>query len=250
MAKIQKSKHLVTVLSVFLAGLGLGALIVGNVWLQAYQSYTSYTSYRTYTSDRSDKADRSDQGFRDPLITLLKPTAAFRSETPLAPEVLGTDPVRGDAQAPVSMVVFGDMADAATRIAWPMLQEVWESNQDTVQLVWKDFPLPLNPGSREAAVAARCAQEQGKFWQFLDTKFQIPDSKFEDVVAELNMDTEAFERCMQSPRIIDLVNLGMEEAQTLEVDAVPTVFVGPYRLSGAVTAGELERLVQLELSAL
>src|SRR3989344_5323350 len=248
-SQIPNPKRLITVLTVFVAGLGLSALAVGTVWVRAYQSYTSstsYTSYRSDTADESNKGEWSDEvGFRDPLITLVKPTAAYRAETPLRPSVTEDDPVWGDSAAPVRIVVFGDLADGATKEAWQELYAVWETHQDAVQLVWKDFPNPLNPGSREAALAARCVQEQGQFSTLLESLFGIPYSKFEDVITKLDLDEEAYAACMRSSEAIGLVNRGMEEAQALDIDAVPAVFVGPYRMTGTIGAENVERLVGL-----
>jgi len=60
-SQIPNPKRLITVLTVFVAGLGLSALAVGTVWVRAYQSYTSSTSYTSY---RSDTADESNKRYR------------------------------------------------------------------------------------------------------------------------------------------------------------------------------------------
>src|SRR3989338_7711020 len=88
-----RSKRWMTFGIIFVAGLGLGALAVGTVWVRAYQSYTTSPVYTTNQADRANMLDEADLGFRDPLITLVKPTAGYRPETPFAPEVRESDPV-------------------------------------------------------------------------------------------------------------------------------------------------------------
>src|SRR3989338_6614356 len=96
-SQIPNPKRLITVFTVFVAGLGLSALAVGTVWVRAYQSYTSSTSYTSYRPDTADESKKGEWSgvirFRDPLITLVKTTAGYTAETPLRQSETEDNPV-------------------------------------------------------------------------------------------------------------------------------------------------------------
>lgn len=253
--KVRVSGRLVTILCLFLAGLGLGALVIGQSFLTAMNRPPAAPRVIAPDGPSAETAEEAGEAleagvFRDPLITLVSPTAAYRDDTPYAPEVLSTDPMRGDRDAPITIVHFGDFASAESMAAAGALNGIVEKYKNEVRLVWKDFPSPFHEGAREAAVAARCAGQQGKFWEMHDSLFLIPDSELNrerllQTAEALGLERGAFNVCLTSREQVNLVNRGMEEGQALDVDAIPVVFVGPYRLTGEIVQEEVERLVQL-----
>src|SRR5258708_2608744 len=104
-------------------------------------------------------------------ITLLLGAAlAFAGEKPadLYNVELGNAPVRGPRFAPVTIVVWNDFqCPFCARLAPPLAELLASSPQD-VRLAWKDMPLPFHPTAVPAAIAARAAGAQGKFWQMHD----------------------------------------------------------------------------------
>ncbi|MFA4873167.1 MAG: thioredoxin domain-containing protein [Patescibacteria group bacterium] len=270
-----------------LAVLGLGALAVGKSALGFIVSSQDDQQERVVQNQNVASELASDsfaQGtFSDPLITLVKPLAPLREDTPFAPTVLPTDPVlpaisspleRGEMQEggvePVNIVLFCDHVvevcrDAVKQISAYIRDDLRESAsylRPSAHLVWKDFPNPLDPASRPAALAARCAQNQGKFWEFIDklTRDEVMNddlresasylrasaSKYGIIASELGLNLEEFNRCVETRATTDLVNQGMDEAQALDIDGIPALFINSYRLTGEITEKKIERLVELE----
>ena len=76
---------------------------------------------------------------------------------------------KGSATAPVTVVEFSDFHCPFCKRVQPVVTQLLAKYGDKVRLVYKDFPLDsLHPQARAASEAARCAGEQGKFWEFHD----------------------------------------------------------------------------------
>ena len=84
-------------------------------------------------------------------------------------------PSRGPATAPVTIVKFEDFHCPFCRRAHATLQELQARYGDKLRIVHRDFPLEgLHPGATRSHVAARCAAEQGKFWDYHDKLYTTP----------------------------------------------------------------------------
>ncbi len=91
---------------------------------------------------------------------------------------VGDSPVRGTADAWVTVLEFGDFQCPYCREAKPIMDDLLEANPKDVRLVFKHFPLDMHAHARPAAIAAECASQQGKFWPFHDTLYENQRSIF------------------------------------------------------------------------
>jgi protein-disulfide isomerase len=86
------------------------------------------------------------------------------------------DPSLGDPNAPVTIIEFSDFQCPYCRRFWEQtLPQLKSEYIDTgkVRLVYRDYPLStIHPGALPAAMAAGCANEQGKFWEYHDQIFE------------------------------------------------------------------------------
>src|SRR6185503_20088851 len=90
------------------------------------------------------------------------------SEPALPVQVISTDddPVRGDANAAVTIVEFTDFQCPSCAAMSPVLDEVLKTYGNKVRLVVRDFPLAMHANARKAAEAANAANAQGKFFEY------------------------------------------------------------------------------------
>ena len=103
------------------------------------------------------------------IETFLTPPPVFRATIATAGA-----PVRGPATAPVTIVEFSDFHCPYCKRVQPVLSQLLAKYGDKVNLVFRDYPVDvLHPQARAASEAARCATEQGKFWEFHDELFEI-----------------------------------------------------------------------------
>ena len=89
--------------------------------------------------------------------------------------------VRGNPEAPVTIVEFSDYHCPFCKRVQPTLTQLLDRYPGKVKLAFRDFPLSqLHPQARHAAEAARCAQDQGKFWEYHDVLFEQAPKAAED----------------------------------------------------------------------
>ena len=122
------------------------------------------------------------------LVTTILVTGIFASTAAAQARFVGVDddPVLGDAGAPVTIIEFGDYQCPSCRLFWvdvePRLKKDY-IDTGKVKLVFRDFPIVENhPEAIVAAMAAQCAAEQGKYWQYHDKLFREQDRRGEGVI--------------------------------------------------------------------
>jgi protein-disulfide isomerase len=108
--------------------------------------------------------------------------------------------VLGSEEAPVAMVEFSDLqCPYCARYSLQTFPEIKRLYIDTGKVHYAaiDFPLPMHAYAFPAALAARCAGEQGKYWQYRDAFFaaqsQIVSNPAYDVQAQLPRDADPFD---------------------------------------------------------
>ena len=145
---------------------------------------------------------------------------------------------KGDENAPITIVEFGDYqcpgCGAFAQQVKPQVELTYvESGQ--AKFVFYDFPLiSIHPNAFLAARAARCAGDQGLFWEFHDELFrqqarwstqQSPGSTFTGYAGDVGADEGEFSSCLNSDRHAEVVTANMYLAQRMQVSSTPTILV-------------------------
>ena len=117
-----------------------------------------------------------------------------------------------------------------------------------IRLVYKDFPLRFHAGAEPAAVAARCAAEHGRFWEYHDFLWVAqPAFSHEDLVlyaTRLGLPLDAFTACLDSERYRPAVRVDVSEGRAAGVTGTPTFFVNGRRLVGIQSIETFREAVQ------
>jgi protein-disulfide isomerase len=163
-------------------------------------------------------------------------------------------PSRGPSGAPVTIVEYTDFHCPFCKRVLPALTRLLSRYGDKVRLVFRDFPIDrLHPGARKAAEAARCAHDQGRFWDYHDRLFaSAPRSSGEHLVAharQLGLDVTTFERCLASGTHAARVQQSVDEGIRVGVTGTPAFFINGRLLSGAQPLEHFVRLVEEALAA-
>jgi len=125
----------------------------------------------------------------------------------------------------------------------------------TLRLEWRDFPY-LGEESRKAAVAARAAQEQERFWEYHDLLYENQGSKnagaFSDdsligFAREAGLDVERFESSFKGGKYEDIVEQVFREAQDAGIQGTPTFLINGRILVGAQPLEVFEQMIEEEL---
>jgi predicted DsbA family dithiol-disulfide isomerase len=177
------------------------------------------------------------------LIELAPPSAHV--------EIAGA-PRLGPENAPVQLVEFADYECPYCQKVHPELTKLREKMGDRVALVYKDFPLPQHPLAEKAAEAARCADAQGKFWQFHDALFENKHLQIADLKQEartLNLDAVRFDQCLDSGEKTEAVKKDVSEGLRLGLSGTPSFFANGHFLTGAANYAKLREMVEQELAS-
>jgi protein-disulfide isomerase len=141
--------------------------------------------------------------------------------------------VVGRADAPVTIIEFSDLqCPHCARNALNTFPEIKRNYIDTgkVRYVARDFPLTMHPFAMPAAVATRCAGEQGKFWQYRHALFErqndLATSPYDALAAELGLDVPRFAECQKDPAQVAAVRADIALAGSNRVTSTPTFLVG------------------------
>ena len=180
----------------------------------------------------------------------LEPPPVFRATVNVS-----SAPVRGNPSAPVTIVEFSDFHCPFCRKVQPVLVQLLSKYPDRVRIVYKDLPLDnLHPQARAAAEAARCAADQGKFWEFHDKLYAAgPDGSPETLkrfAQDVAVDVERFEACRSTRQHRAAVEKDVREGGSLGITGTPGFFINGRFLSGAQPVEAFARIVDEELAAM
>nr|NGX27781.1 Disulfide bond formation protein D [Chlamydiota bacterium] len=201
------------------------------------------------TFDKSDSGLTSDE--LNEILSAIEsraapaPQPAQRTAQPSTPQIfkvfIDDDPVKGNPNAPVTVVEFSDFqCPFCSRFFQQTLPLLEENYIDTgkIKFVYKDLPLDsLHPNARATHIAAECADEQDKFWEYHDVLFQSQaewqslassnlQSTLSQYATDLDLQVASFESCMQSQDISNEVNKDILEAARYGATGTPTFFIG------------------------
>ncbi len=161
-------------------------------------------------------------------------------------------PQRGPANAPVTIVEFADFQCPFCNRVLPTLKDLREKYGDKMKLVFFDYPLSFHSHSMDAARAARCAREQGKFWEYHDALFadqsKLAPADLKATAATLGLNGAKFAACFDRAGHIEAIQRDLTYAEQLDVHGTPAFFINGRPLSGAQPPGEFEAIVDDELS--
>ncbi len=127
-------------------------------------------------------------------------------------------------------------------------------NDGTLRLEWRDFPY-LGRESRRAAVAARAAQEQGRFWEYHDVLFEnqkgenngaFSDENLVAFAEKAGLDVERFEATLESGEYEDVVDKDFREAQDAGIQGTPSFTINGQPLVGAQPVETFARAIEAE----
>jgi protein-disulfide isomerase len=161
----------------------------------------------------------------------------------------------GDSTAPVQIVEFADFqcpaCESFSTITEPDVRERIV-NQGLASFRFYDFPLPQHRNALNASLAAACANDQGKFWEYHDRLFagqpdwseqRNPQGTYAGYARELGLDVARWETCYESRTHERTILANKARGEQLGVNQTPTFIVGTRRVPGAVGYDRIRALV-------
>lgn len=232
-----------------LAIIGVAALMVSS-FFAGYTLHQGIAPPQTFVTLPSSTTIPTTANSTMPSTTttaptpLPAPTAAQPQPTTISSVSLDDDPIRGNKDASITLVEFSDyQCPFCKRTFDDTMPDLKSKYIDTgkIKHVYRDYPLPFHQNALPAAIAAECANEQGKFWDYHDILFSkqtewenlssgnATNAKFKEYATSNNLkgiDTNKFNACIDSQKYKDEVDKDIADASTYGVSGTPTFYIG------------------------
>jgi len=165
------------------------------------------------------------------------------------------DPVKGDADAPITIIEFSDFqCPFCKRFFTQTLPQIEKDYISTgkVKLVYRDYPLNFHPEAQKSAEAAECADDQGKFWEFHDKIFEnqesLSNANYKKWAADLSLDIAEFNDCLDSGKYAAEVQKDFQDGAAAGVKGTPSFFVNGQYIRGAQPYDVFKQIIEAELA--
>jgi protein-disulfide isomerase len=198
-------------------------------------------------------------------VVVPTPSAAVPS-VPSAPSVptptlnmaqlVDDDPVLGNPNAPVTIIEFSDYeCPFCGRFYSDTLGQIKSQYIDTgkVKFVYRDFPLSFHLQAEPAAIAANCAGEQGKYFEYHDLIFSNggaagkTQTNYESWATQLGLDVQAWKTCTLDPAQRQEVQKDMADGAAAGVRGTPGFVINGQLVSGAQPFSVFQQIIEAEL---
>jgi protein-disulfide isomerase len=219
-----------------------------------------FAVYRTQASDMDDKefSAKVEKGINDFIAKKQAEQAGPAAPTEPVKVSLGTAAIKGDKNAPVTMLEFSDFeCPFCSRFAMGTLPQIVSEYVDKgkVKMAYRHFPLGFHANAKPAAMASECAREQGGddvFYKFHDKIFadqkNLSVDNLKKWAVEMGLKADQFNTCLDTRKFEKLVDADMAEAQTYGINGAPAFFINGRLISGAQPFAAFKTVIDEELA--
>lgn len=187
-------------------------------------------------------------------------------------------PIKGEANAPITIVEFSDFSCPFCVRVNPTLDQVFKEYSGKVKLAFRHKPLPIHPAAPAIHIASMAAQEQGKFWEYHDRAFKGQDEvkkeadkrfgkkkpasreEMEKVMNEIGMeiakkwakdvglDMAKFEQDVKRPEFRQRLEADIKFADENGPGGTPSFYINGVSVVGAVPFQEFKQVIDTLLA--
>ncbi len=171
---------------------------------------------------------------------------------------LGTAAIKGDKNAPVTMLEFSDFeCPFCSRFALGTLPQIISEYVDKgkVKMAYRHFPLGFHANAKPAAMASECAREQGgdgMFYKMHDKIYadqqNLSVDNLKKWAVEMGLKADQFNTCLDSKKFEKQVDADLAEAQSYGVNGTPAFFINGRLISGAQPFAAFKTVIDEELA--
>jgi protein-disulfide isomerase len=199
------------------------------------------------TREQADTLIKEMRELRRAIESLRAPRQAERPPDVKVRVEVGGLPILGRPDAPLTLVEFTDLECPYCRAFHVgTFEQLKREYIDTGKLrfVSRDFPLDFHANARPAALAVRCAGEQGKFWEMRHgvtlNAAALSRQVYDRLAAELGLDSGRFAACIAAEQYRAAIDRDVADAMSIGISGTPTFVLGP---TTAGTSVEGQRIV-------
>jgi protein-disulfide isomerase len=170
------------------------------------------------------------------------------------PVITADDHARGPADAPVTVLEYGDYECPYCRGAFRDVQLLLDQHPDMIRFVFRNFPIAqVHPHAEQAAEAAEAAAAQGKFWPMYELLLQpyahLDEDELVAYAGAIGLDIPRFRRDLTDRAYAARIEADIEEGLRNGVNATPKFYVNGQRVDGKVPLEGLTDMVNQAIAA-
>jgi protein-disulfide isomerase len=165
------------------------------------------------------------------------------------------DPVRGPADALVTIVEWSDFQCPFCKRVEATMKQIHDSYANDVRIVWKDNPLPFHNRAKPAATLARLAYDQkGEkgFWAVHDALYadgaDLEDAGLEKIAGANGLNWSQAKSAIEADKYKEFLGANVDLANDLNARGTPHFFINGRRLSGAQPFDSFKKIIDEEVA--
>ena len=208
-------------------------ILLASILLCWSVQYAAYAEENTADIKKEiDELKQNQKALHEDLKVIKELLLKTRMPTPPEANVrnvefeLGDNPAEGNDKARLVLVEFSDyqctFCARHTKETYPELYKKYIKT-GKLRYVVMDKPLPMHEMADEAAEAAHCANEQGKFWE-IHKKMMASPEKLNDlnsIASSLGLDMKKFKSCMDTKKYSNKIASSISLSNKLNIFAAP-----------------------------
>jgi protein-disulfide isomerase len=201
---------------------------------------------------KSQKKQMAFSKYLDTLRNVAK--ILYKIERPTVKVSVDDDPSQGDKNAPITLIEFSEFQCPYCKKARPTIDKILSTYKGKIHYVFRDFPLGFHNQAKDAANAAQCANEQGKYWDYSHALWENQGKqsleKLKEIAQSLALDTAKFDACVASKKYYKEIDKDQDDGSEAGVSGTPAYFINGKFLSGAQPFEAFKEIIDEELAKL
>lgn len=199
---------------------------------------------------RSQKKQMAFSKYLDTLRDVAK--IQYKIERPTVEVSVDDDPSQGNKNAPITLIEFSEFQCPYCKKARPIIDKILSTYKGKIYYTFRDFPLGFHNQAKDAANAANCAHEQGKYWDYSNALWEnqgkhTPE-KLKEIAKDLALDTTKFDACVASKKYYKEIDKDQDDGSQAGVSGTPAYFINGKFLSGAQPFEAFKEIIDEELA--
>jgi protein-disulfide isomerase len=231
---------------------GIAAMSLIGMVLMGMGGFKKTDSEFTSKDDKTVVANNDDSN-NNPTPT---PSANNDNTAPAAKAdiaVASDDRIRGNKNAPVTIIEFSDLQCPFCVQFHKTMQQVMTDYPDKVRWVFKHFPLSqIHPYATNAAIASECAGDQNKFWEYVDAIYadqsKLNDDFITQTATDLKLNMTKFNSCLSTKKYASKVEADQALGSKNGINGTPGSFINGEPLKGAYPYETVKAMIDKALA--
>lgn len=153
----------------------------------------------------------------------------------------------GSVNPKVTIVQFGDFSCPICGETYEKIRKISIEYKNDVKFIFRDYPISDN--SVSLSMAARCAGEQGKFWEMHDrlfqnqNKFEVTNKNLINMATSLGVEKNKFQKCLTEQKYMKDIQKDFADGEIFGVSGTPTWFINGYKVQGNIPYDSFTKLI-------